>query len=126
VITSDEGSGDGSGGTQVDGSVEVHVDPLVCQGGADDDSLSRFQDLLPELSSVLFGHQGGDVGFDSASAETHDEDGDNQATERSFRMFEGSRSCGTREDRVTNPSREIDVNSCGSIWRNERLGRTSR
>ena len=119
MITSDEGSGDSSGGTQVDGSVEVHVDPLVGQGGADDDSLSRFQNLLPELSSVLLGHQGRDVGFDSASAEAHDEDGDDQATERSFGVFEGRRSCGTSKDRVTNPRREIDVNSYGSIWRNE-------
>ena len=94
MITSDEGSGDGGGGTQVDGGVEVHVDPLIGQGGADNDSLSRFQNLLPELSCVLLSHQGGDVGFDSAGAETHDEDCDDQTTERSLGVFERRRSSG--------------------------------
>jgi len=119
VIASDERSGDGSGGTQVDGSVEVHVDPLVGQGGADNDSLPRLENLLPELSSVLLGHQGGDVGLDGTSAETHDEDGDDQATERSFGVFEGRGSGGASKDRVTNPRREVDVNSDGSTWRDE-------
>ena len=111
VVTSDERSGDRSGGTQVDRGVEVHVDPLVRQGGADDDGLSGFQNLLPEFSSVLFSHQRGDVGFDSASAKTHDENGNDQATERSVGVFEGRRSGGTSKDRVTSPRRESDVNS---------------
>ena len=111
MITSNEGSGDGSGGTQVDGGIEVHVDPLVGQGGADDDGLSRFQNLLPELSGVLLGHQRGDVGFNSASAKTHNEYGNYQATERSVRVFESRWSGGASKDRVTNPGREVDVNS---------------
>ena len=126
MIASDEGSRDGSGGTQVDRGVEVHVDPLIGQGGADDDGLSRFQNLLPDLSGVLLGHQGGDVGFDSASTETHDEDGDDQTTERSFGVFERSRSGSTGKNRVTDPRRKIDVNSSRAIWRSEWFGRTSR
>ena len=51
MIMSGKGNGDGSGGTQAYGSVEVEVDPLVSQGGTDDYSFPRFQDL-PELSDV--------------------------------------------------------------------------
>lgn len=111
MIASDKGSGDGSGGTQVDSGIKIHVNPLVGQGGADDDGLPRFQNLLPEFASVLFGHQGGDVGFDSASAETHDEDGDNQSTERSVGVLKGRRGSGASKDRVTDAGREIDMNS---------------
>ena len=57
MITSDKGSGDASG-TQVDGGVEVHVDPLVSQGGTDDYGFPGFQDLLPDLDSGYLGHQG--------------------------------------------------------------------
>ena len=35
MITSGKGNGDGSGGTQVYGGIEVEVDPLVSQGGTD-------------------------------------------------------------------------------------------
>ena len=51
MITSDKGNGGGSGRTQVYGSIEVEVDPLVSQGRIDDYSSPRFQDL-PEVSSV--------------------------------------------------------------------------
>ena len=51
VITSGKENGDGSGGTQVYGGVEVEVDPLVSQGGTDDYSFPGFQER-PELSGV--------------------------------------------------------------------------
>jgi len=56
MITSDERSGNGSGGTQVDRGIEVQIDPLVGQGRADDDCLSGFQDLFPDLAGVLLSH----------------------------------------------------------------------
>lgn len=109
MITSEEGGGDGSGGTQVNGGVEVHEDPLVGQGGADDDGFSGFQDSLLELASVLLGHQGGDVGFDSTGTDAHDEDGDDQATKRSIRVLKSRRSGGASEDHVSSPGRGFDV-----------------
>ena len=51
MIMSGKGNGDGSGGTQVYGGVEVEVDPLVSQGGTDDYSFPGFQER-PELSDV--------------------------------------------------------------------------
>ena len=103
VITSDEGSGDGRGGTQVDSGIEVHVYPLVGQCGADDDRFSGFHDPLREVTGVLLGHQGGDIGFDGTGADAHDEDGDDQAAERSVGVLESRRSSSTSEDHVASP-----------------------
>ena len=94
MITSDKGNGGGSGRTQVYGSIEVEVDPLVSQGRIDDYSSPRFQDL-PEVSSV---YQWWDVGLDSAHTNSHDENGNM----RSVGVLEGRRNGSTSENYVTN------------------------
>jgi len=110
MIASDEGSGDGSGCTQIDRGIEVHVNPLVGQGRTDDDGLSGFQNLFPDPASVLFSHQGGDVGFDGTSAKSHDENSNDQAAERSVGVLESGRGGGASKDRVTSPGRETEMN----------------
>ena len=109
MISSDEGGRDGGGRTQIDRGIKVHVDPLIGQGGADNDGLSGFQNPFPDPAGILLGHHGGDVGFDSTGTKTHDEDGDDQATERGAGVLESGRGGGTSKNRVTNPRREIDA-----------------
>ena len=111
MITSDEGSGNCGSGTDVDSGIEVHVDPLIGQGGADDHGLSGFQNLFPDFARVLFSHQRRYIRFDRAGAKTHDEDGNNQTSESRIRVLENRRSGGTSKDCVTNPGREIDMSS---------------
>ena len=115
MITSDERGGDGGDSTQINGGSKVQVDPLVGQGRADYDSLSGFQNLFPDLASVLLSHQGGNIGSDSTTAETHDEDGNDQSAERSIGVLESGRSGGTSEDHVTSTGGE-GVNEL--IWNN--------
>jgi len=108
MITSDEGSRDGSDSTQIDRGCEVQVDPLVGQGWADDHGLSGFQNLFPDLAGVLLSHQGGYAGPDGTTAETHDEDGNDQSTERSIGVLESGRSGGTSKDCVAGAGDDVN------------------
>ena len=106
-------------GTDVDEEIEVLRDRLnaligmeVTDGYHVDTGGSKSRvndDLLPGLGIpneelcffVLFGDQGRDSGLEAASAETHDNDGDNEAGERSIGVFNDTRDGRDDEEDMT-------------------------
>lgn len=85
--------------TDVDASVEHHVDSLEGDRWVDDDSFASLCDGSQShlLAGVLIGNEGSDVRFDATSSETDDNDGGNVATEGST-VFNGDRKRSSPED----------------------------
>lgn len=95
-------SGEKGERTEVDASVEDHVDTLNGQGGVDDHALPLLGGgdghLLP---LVLIGNQRSHVTLDTTGTQTDDQDGDNETTDTRA-VIQGRRDGGTDEDEQTN------------------------
>ncbi len=78
VVPSQEGGRDSSCGAPVDRCVEPVVYPLDGDGGGDNNLFARRKNSLAQLSGVLFGNHGTDIGLDSATSDTHDHNGEEE------------------------------------------------
>jgi hypothetical protein len=100
-------SGEQGQGADVDAPVEDHVDTRDGDRGVDDDALASLlvgtNNHLATL--VLIGNQGSDVGLDTTSSETNDDDSSNETTKTSASL-KGNRYRSQGEDKETN-----DVNT---------------
>ncbi len=97
------GSGETRERSEVDTPVKDHVDSLDGDGWVNDDALSVLgvsgDDHLSPL--VLVGNEGSNIGFDTASAETNDNQGSDEAANTDAVMFERSGKCRHCEDEKT-------------------------
>jgi len=88
--------------SSVDAPVEDHVNPLNGNGRVNDDALASLVVLSNDhLSSlVLVGNQRRNVGLDTSSSQTNNDDGNDETTEASA-MIESSRERGKGKDEQT-------------------------
>ena len=61
--------------------------PGVRDGWRDDNHLARREGLLAHLASVLLANERGDVGLDGAAGEAHNDDSENEETQRRVGAF---------------------------------------
>lgn len=98
-----EGSGHQRQGADVDAPIEDHVDTLVSNGRINDNSLSGlFGSDGHSASLVLVGNKGRDVGLDTTSSQTNNDNSDD-VTRLSSTGFHSNRERGSPQDDETNP-----------------------